>query len=67
MATRHGVELSDKSIDAHVHEQLGAHRGKWVALAVPSRFLGFGETASKAYAAGQAAGEPKPTIRRVPA
>lgn len=46
-------------------EALAPFRGSWVALSPKLRFLGHGETAAEAYAAGKAAGEAKPTIRRV--
>lgn len=67
MATLPGVGRSHKLMNDRAQEQIAEHRGKWVALDPSSECLGFAETAAQAYAAGQAAGEPKPTIRRVPA
>jgi hypothetical protein len=67
MATLPGVGRSHKIVDEIPRERIAECRGKWVALAPSSQLLGFAETAAMAYAAGQAAGEPKPTIRRVPA
>jgi hypothetical protein len=67
MAIFRGVENANILIDDGPDAALAPFRGTWVALSTKSRFLGHGETAAQAYAAGQAAGEPKPTIRRVPA
>jgi hypothetical protein len=66
MATMTGVAPAETDIDHRLREQFDAYRGKWVAFAPPSRFLGFGETALEAYSEGQAAGVAKPNIWRVP-
>jgi hypothetical protein len=66
MATRPRLKPADKLIDDGLNELLAAYRGRWVALAPPSRFLGVGQTAIEAYSVGQAAGEPMPTVWRLP-
>jgi hypothetical protein len=66
MATSPRLKPAEKLIDDGLNELLTAYRGRWVALAPPSRFLGFGETAIEAYSVGQAAGEPMPTVWRLP-
>jgi hypothetical protein len=60
------AEPADEWIDDRLRTRLAGYGGKWVALAPPSRLLGHGETALEAHAAGQAAGEPRPVIRRIP-
>lgn len=67
MTTVRQATPADRLIDDGLNELLTEYRGRWVALSPPSRFLGCGETALDAYSVGQAAGEPMPTVWRLPA